>query len=71
MDTRFLLGALSRRAFVKLIAAGTASLYLRPAWAGVPAPGASTATGPIDRGIGEAAPALFSGDDPRRAHRIL
>ena len=71
MDTRFLQGALSRRAFVKLIAAGSASLYLRPAWAGVPALGAATAAGPIDRGIGEAAPALFSGDDPRRAHRIL
>ena len=71
MDTRFLQGALSRRAFVKLIAAGSASLYLRPTWAGVPALGAATAAGPIDRGIGEAAPALFSGDDPRRAHRIL
>ena len=31
MDTRFLQGALSRRAFVKLIAAGSTSLYLRPA----------------------------------------
>lgn len=71
MDTRFLQGALSRRAFVKLIAAGSTSLYLRHAWAGAAAPGASTATGPIDRGIGEAAPALFSGDDPRRTHRIL
>lgn len=71
MDTRFLQGALSRRAFVKLIAAGSASLYLRHAWAGVPAPGAATAAGPIDRGIGETGPALFSGDDPRRAHRIL
>ncbi|MBK9596621.1 MAG: NAD(P)-binding protein [Rhodocyclales bacterium] len=71
MNARFLQGVLSRRAFVKLIAAGSTSLYLRPAWAGVAAPGASTATGPIDRGIGEAAPALFSGDDPRRAHRIL
>ena len=71
MNARFLQGVLSRRAFVKLIAAGSTSLYLRPAWAGVPAPGASTAAGPIDRGIGETAPALFSGDDPRRAHRIL
>lgn len=71
MDTRFLQGALSRRAFVKLIAAGSTSLYLRHACAGVPAPGAATAAGPIDRGIGETAPALFSGDDPRRAHRIL
>ena len=41
------------------------------AWAGVPAPGAATAAGPIDRGIGETAPAKFSGDDPRHAHRIL
>ncbi len=71
MNASFLQGALSRRAFVKLIAAGPASLYLRHARAGVSALGASTAAGPIDRGIGETAPAQFSGDDPRRAHRIL
>jgi phytoene dehydrogenase-like protein len=56
----------SRRTFVKLMAAGAAGLCLRPARAN---PAADT--GPIARSLGESLPGVFSGDDPRRAHRIL
>ena len=67
MSARYLPGGFSRRAFVKLMAAGSAGLCLRRAWGAAAAPD----SGPIDRSLGEIAPAAFSGDDPRRAHRIL
>jgi hypothetical protein len=67
MSARYLPGGFSRRAFVKLMAAGPAGFCLRRAWGATAAPD----SGPIDRSLGEIAPAAFSGDDPRRAHRIL
>lgn len=60
----------SRRTFVKLMAAGSAGLWLRRAW-GAASRESLQATGPIDRGLELTTPGAFSGDDPRRAHRIL
>lgn len=63
---------LSRRAAIKLLGAGAATLYLRPAWcASSEAGGRPDAHGPIARGLDHVAPRRFSGDDPARPHRIL
>ena len=66
---------LSRREFLGFLATASAGWYLSfdsstPAWA-APSQGFFEKSGPIDRQLGDRAPAVFSGDDFSRAHTAL
>lgn len=70
---RALLAPLTRRGLFRLAGAG-AALYLAPACSlsttgSIPA--GSTDAAPLDRTLPDAAPRVFSGDEPERPHRAL
>lgn len=82
MNKPFINSKLSRRQVLKLAGAGSLALYLNPWTFSFAQEGAAPAkagglenflraVSPINRALGDVAPAEFSGDEPDRAHKIL